>query len=112
MKFEFVTTGKMLAVCPLYDKPIDVECMPYRACGNTTRIVDRVIDILFKGFTVKVQDHIAMHPKAYDKSVINKMNERTLEIVLNRLASEHQGCNIYINKKECMVCIANLPNNV
>lgn len=52
---------------------------PWRNAGNTTRIVDHIIQLLFAGHRVLVTDH----------TPFDAMHKRTASIVLKRLSIEH-----------------------
>ena len=58
-----------------------------RRHGNTTRIVDNVIQQLFNGKRVKVEDH----------SGYFHANEMLLKLILMRLQSEHSGVKYDLN---------------
>lgn len=50
-----------------------------RRVGNTTRLIDHIIQLLFKGKIVRMVDH-------YDSPQSNK---RLLDLVMKRLGNEH-----------------------
>jgi hypothetical protein len=57
----------------------------YRRCGNTTRQVDRAVQILFSGSICKVRDH---HRMGED----TRMNMRLADLILRRMNNEgHLG---------------------
>lgn len=62
---------------------IEHKITPKRMDGNTTRVIDNAIQILFNGDICVMQDH--------DKSGNNrKMNEYVFDRVLMRLQIEHK----------------------
>ena len=61
-----------------------VAILPGRMTGNSTRQVDKAIQLLFEGFVVEVRDH-------YEDGHHNKMNHMLFARVLNRLSAEHQN---------------------
>ncbi len=74
----------------------DVVLFPKRRCGNTTRIVDKVIQDLFNGKLCRVCDD---YPS-------KDAQRRILKIILTRLQREHRHVydnNLYMNEE--MVCI-------
>jgi hypothetical protein len=59
-----------------------LEYIPQRMSGNTTRIVDRAIQILFNGDTCLVRDH-------YEGGENRNANEMLLDKIVRRLEIEH-----------------------
>lgn len=56
-----------------------------RRAGNSTKLIDRAIQILFNGYTVFVQDHwVKSGPEAHEAASLDLFQK-----VLKRLASEH-----------------------
>lgn len=54
-----------------------------RAVGNTTRIVDKAIQMLFNGDTIKVEDHFK-----YGED--RRANERLYHLIISRLKTEYR----------------------
>lgn len=52
----------------------NVKITKGRRQGNTTRIINNAIELLFKGYTVKVEDH-SNHPYA-DKQLLRLIKDR------------------------------------
>ena len=61
----------------------DFEPKPGRCQGNTTRQVDKAIQILFEEGAVKCLDH-------YSDGNLKHLNERLFNIVKQRLQAEHR----------------------
>ncbi len=64
-----------------------VKILPYRRIGNTTRIIDNAIQLLFQGHTVRVEDHFQ------DRHA----QKRVYDAICKRLNSEHPGVNAVYN---------------
>jgi hypothetical protein len=54
-----------------------------RRKGNSTKQIDFAINVLFKGYEVKVLDH-------YENGTNRKANEDLFERILKRLSAEHR----------------------
>lgn len=60
----------------------DVVFKPFRGTGNTTRQVNKAIELLFEGYVVEVIDHAREEPSlAFDKALLDRIERR--------LQSEH-----------------------
>lgn len=60
----------------------DVAFNPARRCGNTTRQIDKSIQLLFEGYVIKVIDH-------WENGRHDKANRHLFDGILRRLQSEH-----------------------
>lgn len=67
-----------------------MELSLYRRDGNTTRLVDFYIQLLFRGYTVKCLDHHKLGEH-------RESNERLLNLILRRLALEHSQISINVD---------------
>lgn len=63
-----------------------------RRVGNTTRLCDNAIDLLFEGKVVKVIDHV----KSVDINKDKTMSHYLLRMIMDRLRNEHRVDNKYI----------------
>lgn len=62
----------------------DVVLVYSRMAGNTTRQVDKAIDLLFKGYIVEVRDH-------WEGGTFQRANKELFDRVMRRLYTEHNG---------------------
>jgi len=53
-----------------------------RASGNTTRIINFAIEMLFRGITIKVEDH-------FENGTNSMANRMLADRIISRLISEH-----------------------
>jgi len=58
-----------------------------RCCGNSTRQIDNAIQLLFKGYIVKVEDH-------YELGNHRKANINLFNRIYDRLHLEHSNSNL------------------
>jgi hypothetical protein len=64
----------------------------YRCSGNSTRLIDRAIQLLYMGKIVVVQDH-------WQNGQHKEANRYLFEAILKRLSQEHQLTYLIKNKK-------------
>jgi hypothetical protein len=72
-----------------------------RRVGNTTRLCDNAIDLLFEGKIVKIIDHVETTSSSKSKS----LSKYLLDMIVNRLTYEHR-----IDKKFIMINGRNEPD--
>jgi len=83
----------------------DVLILPNRRCGNTTRIVDKVIQDLFAGKLCRIVDH---HPT-------EKSAQYTWRKILDRLSREHNFVyegSLCVNKEMYCMWLAEAFNHI
>lgn len=68
-----------------------VDIQVYRRVGNSTRQVDKAIDLLFSGFRVEIRDH-------FKHGTDTRANELLFHRVVKRLQSEHNLDSLVSNK--------------
>ena len=69
---------------------------PNRRSGNTTRLVDRAIQIIFNGDTCLVEDH-------YKNGEDKRLNKYLFYKILDRLDSEHSLESLSYDVKELTI---------
>jgi len=75
----------MKATIDLYEKArIEMILTDGEQSGNTTRMIDLAIQMLFDGFIVEVKDH-------YNRGNARFANEKLFDRLLRRLFREHPG---------------------
>lgn len=94
MKIINVKTSVIMNNASLYQEPFNYLYVGDRRCGNSTRQVDEMVQLLFKGYAIKVTDH---HGEL-------RSDKRLLDILVKRLITEHT-CDIYISKEDNIVYI-------
>ncbi len=62
----------------------DVRFNSGRRVGNSTKQIDKAIQLLFEGYIVKVEDH-------WELGRNNKMNEMLFDRILKRIRFEHSN---------------------
>jgi hypothetical protein len=78
----------------LLDAALDNKMLSMgRATGNSTRMIDLAIQMLFDGFVVEVRDH-----HEYGKS--QRANENLYRRILSRFSAEHSGTPLEVDKQK------------
>lgn len=82
--------------------PLDAELVlsPYRRSGNTTRLVDNCIQIIFSGHVCVCEDHWE-----YGKNRL--ANKNLFERVLDRINKEHRSVELQINPTKHEIVLKN-----
>lgn len=73
-----------------------------RRCGNTTRLADNAIKILFEDSAVRIQDHFNL----------TSSNHRLFDIIHKRLVNEHHFVDLQtVNKNRLVIAFKKLNIN-
>lgn len=101
LRYEFEDLKKRI----LYDIPIVID--EERRVGNTTRIVDHIVQELFIKGEVRIWDHFCRNnfETLKNHSVVYSNRLRVFHIVLNRIFQEHPGVEVEVDKKELTIKI-------
>lgn len=79
----------------------NVQFSQGRGKGNTTRQIDKAIQILYDGCIVEVRDH-------WEHGRHRRANENLFTRILDRLNSEHRSPGIKIDRKKLEIELLNL----
>lgn len=63
----------------------EIEFSKERRSGNSTRQIDLAVGYLFKGYTVKVEDHLSSEANGHSDDINRILAKR----IINRLKFEH-----------------------
>lgn len=98
---------KVLSVTEQLEPQMPVVVYDYRRVGNTTRIVDFLIQVLFTRGQVKVYDHwIGSRSVNTDREGdANRERNRVFHIVMRRLEMEHPNVKVVASPKNVTIVL-------